>query len=251
MGDIILSGGNLKFKVDECCIKISPQNEEDLYTDIGLLANIDKPLFRFMEECYVDKFFNEGVLRLSNFEGCRSLKDDKRCDSHEGFATLSATDGNFTIEMCIRMGMNPLMLCSTRDLHSYSQCNTGIKIFDPTGLRDAITKALIGAGRKIHQVLQGQCIYKDRMIFKRFHPGEYEFEAMLRYVRNGCRSLTYRDIDSFIRAIGGNQIYFLKPVDKRDENEYRIVWDCNRLESDEYEDIIIEYPERYAERFFL
>ena len=251
MGDIILSGGDLKFKVDEYCIKIYPQNEAELYTDIGLLADLDKPLFRFMEECYVDKFFNEGVLRLSNFEGCRLLRDDKRRDYHEGFATLSASDGSFTIEMRIRMGMNPLMLCSTRDLYSYSQYKTGIKIFNPTGLRDAITEALIGTGRKIHQVLQGPCLYKDRMIFKKFHPGECEFEAMLRYARNGCRSLTYKDIDSFVRAVGGNQIYFLKPVDKMDEKEYRIVWDCNRLETDEYEDVIIECPEKYAEKFIL
>lgn len=147
--------------------------------------------------------------------------------------------------------MNPLMLCSTRDLYSYSQYKTGIKIFDPTGLREAITEALIGMGRQIHQVLQGECLYKNRMIYKKFNPGEYEFETMLHYVGTGCRSLTYKDIDSFVRAVGGNLIYFLKPIEKMDEKEYRIVWDCNRLETDKYEDIIIKYPERYAEKFIL
>lgn len=52
-------------------------------------------------------------------------------------------------------------------------------------------------------------------------------------------------------AVGGNQIYFMKPVDKADEKEYRMVWDCNRLESDEYEDVVISSPEKYAEKFVL
>ena len=251
MGDIILAGGDVRFKWGDDCLKICPRTESDLYTDSEPLADINKTLFRFMDECYVDKFFSEGVLRLSNFEGCRSLKDDKRRDCHEGFATLSASDGNFTIEMCVRMGMNPLMLCSTGDMCSYSGHKTGIRIFDPTGLRDAITDALKAKGRKIHQVLQGDCLYQNRMVFKKFSPGEYEFEAMLFYARNGGRSLAYKDIDSFIRAVGGNKIYFMKPVDKADEKEYRIVWDCNRLEAAEHEDVIIECPGRYAEKFVI
>lgn len=43
----------------------------------------------------------------------------------------------------------------------------------------------------------------------------------------------------------------MKPVDKADEKEYRMVWDCNRLESDEYEDVVISSPEKYAEKFVL
>lgn len=251
MGDMMLAGGDVKFKWGDDCLKIYPLSEFDLYVDSKPLADINKTLFRFMDECHVDKFFSEGVLRLSNFECCGTLTDDMRRDRHEGFATLGASDGQFTIEMCVRMGMNPLMLCSTGDMNSYSGHEAGIRIFDPTGLRDAITDALKAKGRKIHQVLQGDCLYQNRMIFKKFKPGEYEFVSMLAYASNNVRALAYRDIDSFIRAVGGNLIYFMKPVDKADEKEYRMVWDCNRLESDEYEDVVISSPEKYAEKFVL
>ena len=248
MGDIILNESGVLYKWGTDCLKIRPLREEDLYISSEPLEHIDGPLFRFLEECYVDGFLNEGRLRLSNFEACKDIEDANRRDRHEGFGTLYATDGRSTVAMSVRLGMNPLMLCCAKDINSYSRHSTGLRIFDPTGLRDAITKALLQKGRKIRQIMQGNCEYANRMIYKRVSPDNPAFNAILELKDPRRKKLEYGVIDSFVRAIGGQALYFRKPIDCKQENEYRIVWDCNRMEGDEYEDIVIENPGAYAEK---
>lgn len=179
MGDMILDGGNVKFKWGNDCLKVRPLSDADLYVNREPLEHVDKTLFRFLDECYIDDFLNKGELWLSNFEGCGSIKDDNRRDRHEGFGTLCATDGRFTIEMCVRLGMNPLMLCCANNLNAYTRHKTCLRIFNPTGLRDAITEALVRKGRKVRQVLQGACEYGNRMIYKQVPPGNVAFDGML------------------------------------------------------------------------
>ena len=58
MGDMMLAGGDVKFKWGDDCLKIYPLSEFDLYVDSKPLADINKTLFRFMDECHVDKFFD-------------------------------------------------------------------------------------------------------------------------------------------------------------------------------------------------
>lgn len=251
MGNIILKDANVKFKCVDDCIKIKPLNEADLYVNREPLQDVNKTLFRFMDERYVDDFLNSGNLRLSNFEGCRKLHDDKRRDRHEGFGTLCATDGKFTIQMCIRLGMNPLMLCCANDLKAYAKHKTALRIFNPTGLRDAITVALKQKGRKVRQILQGDCEYRHRMIYKHVMSNDPMFNDMLKYAQGCPKKLNYLHVDSFVRSVGGNRLYFMKPTTYRKENEFRIIWDCNRMECDEYENVTIDNPKLYAEKCYV
>jgi hypothetical protein len=248
MGDLILQNGSLKYKWGEKSLKISPLCENDLYIGEKRYENINKPLYRFMDEAYVDKFFSDGVLRLSNFEACRKLKDPVRNDHHEGFGTFSITDGRYSIEMCMHLGMNPLMLCTSTDQDAYPSHKCYLKIHDPNGLRDAITRGLERKGRVVRQFFQGKCMYGDRLIYRHIEPGNEAFENMLCYVGSCSRHFNYRDVDLFVRTFGGKELYFRKPLKYKREREYRMVWDCNRMEGDAYEDVIIDNPSDYAEK---
>ena len=71
--------------------------------------------------------------------------------------------------------------------------------------------------------------------------------SMLAYASNNVRALAYKDIDSFIRAVGGNLIYFMKPVDKADEKEYRMVVDFNEFQQN-YFDVVITHNKTHESK---
>lgn len=251
MANLNLNSGLIRSKWTAGGVVVAPPQINAIVYTPPDFRDISAPIYRNLEECYIDKFLETGLLRLCNFESCANLEDLNRKDEHEGFGTISVSDGVTTIEMCLSVGMNPLMLCCTEDTSSYRACNSYIKINDPEGLCNAITDALVRKGRQVNGVVCAPCSYSERLIIHDVPAGLKAYDNILHLSSPGRGEFDYNLIDEFVRVFAGKQLYLRKPVRCKKEREIRMLWDCNRLTADRYEEVCVPRPERFCEKIML
>ena len=72
------------------------------------------PLYRYLDERYVDMFFNLGLLRISSFNQFKKHKDEARLDMQEGEASLVGRCHNSDLEVRMEIGLpNNFVLCTS------------------------------------------------------------------------------------------------------------------------------------------
>ena len=203
-------------------------------------------LYRFLDIKgeYVDMFFETGKLKLTTFEKCKELEDENRKDTKEGQSKLFGYDGDIKMEIGVGVGSDAIMLCTS--LCSEYEDDKGIiytkfiEIYDVKGLLLAIADQLTKNGYVIKNILFGPCFYTK----KEFH--------------NTVCSETFRekidkeqvfDWDEMLKianSIGGNNMFFQKPIDKRLENEFRLLWIVDNIKKDQDIFVTIPHPEAYC-----
>ena len=201
-------------------------------------------LYRFIEEQYVDSFFETGVLKLTTFENCKKLEDANRKDTKEGQSDLYGYDGKYKMQIGIGVGSDAILLCTS--LCSKYKNDKGrifdkyIEIFDVQGLLFAIAEQLSMMGYKVLRLLYGPCFYT----LKEFHK-DINFE---KFRKKLDEEHTF-DSDEMARLandISGPNIYFQKPYDKRFENEFRLLWMVDSLKNNKDIFVTIPHPEAYC-----
>ena len=201
-------------------------------------------LYRFIEGQYVDELFKTGKLKLTTFDNCKRLEDDNRKDAKEGQSELFGYDGDIKMQIGFGVGGDAIMLCTS--LCSEYKDNKGtkidkyIEIFNAQGLLFAIAEQLTKNGYAIKTILYGPCFYTK----KEFH-GTVNSKAF----RETLDKEHKFDGDEMMRIaniIGGNNMFFQKPVDKRFENEFRLLWIVDNLEKDKDIFVTIPHPEAYC-----
>ena len=221
------------------------QKDDCIRYDLQINVIYDIPiLYRFIEEQYVDEFFKTGNLKLTTFENCKRLEDDIRRDSREGRSKLYGYDGEYTIEMDFGVGSDAIMLCTS--LCSEYKDNKGtkfdkyIEIFDAQGLLFAIAEQLTKNGYVINAILFGPCFYTkkefhdtvDSKAFRETLDKEHKFDG--------------DEMMRIANTIGGNNMFFQKPINKRKENEFRLLWIVDNLEKNKDIFVTIPHPEAYC-----
>ena len=201
-------------------------------------------LYRFIEEQYVDEFFKTGNLKLTTFENCKKLEDDNRKDTKEGQSELYGYDGNIKMQIGYGVGSDAIMLCTSlcseyKD-DKGSVCTKYIEIFNVQGLLFAIADQLTKNGYAIKSILYGPCFYTK----KEFH-GAAHSEAF-REKLDKEQKIDWDEMMRIANTIGGNNMFFQKPVDKRSENEFRLLWIVDNLEKDKDIFVTIQHPETYC-----
>lgn len=194
------------------------------------------PLYRYLDEQYVDMFFNLGVLRISSFEQFKKHKDEARLDTQEGKACLVGKCKNNPLQLRIGFGVgNNFVLC-TSFLKSIKiaeefKANSCFEIFDPMAFMQKIGDALQKRNFPLGRILHGFCQYKDvREIYN-----ELSEEDM----KKAQYSLHANTFFSLAAKMMKDDIFFLKSNDYRQQAEYRLIWSINSDDIPEYIDLYV------------
>ena len=203
-------------------------------------------LYRFLDIKgeYVDMFFETGKLKLSTFENCKKLEDENRKDTKEGQSDLYGYDGDIKMQIGVGVGSDAIMLCTSLCSDYKDKKGTVydkyIEIFDAQGLLFAIADQLIKNGYVIKNILFGPCFYTK----KEFH--NTVCSETFREKLDKEQAFDWDEILKIANYIGGNNIFFQKPIDKRLENEFRLLWVVDNIKKDQDIFVTIPHPETYC-----
>ena len=112
---------------------------------------------RYMEQEYVDAFFDDGSLRLSSFQACRGWEDDERGDRAEG-----RFDGNVgSMAVAAFAGETSYLLCTcaveNRNMDAKFDTSSGFRIVKPLDFARVVSQQIPG----FMGGYQGLCSYRD------------------------------------------------------------------------------------------
>ncbi len=186
---------------------------------------IRRPLvYRYLEKCWVDAFFETGALRLSSFAAFARHEDDQRKDGQEGGGVLvhenPDKDNPFTIFSKISQGHNAYVLCGstrfTEDLALKFEADSGFRINDPTAFANAISAHIPG----FKGGLEGLCSYRGRKAVDR---------AMQNFNLEDFQNPDGQTVDlgktmQAVFVAAGDDLFFLKLSSYADQSEYRLLW---------------------------
>lgn len=223
---------------------ISKQDCELVPSQENVSYNIPM-IYRFIEERYIDSFFQTGTLKFSTFEKCKKLEDANRNDTQEGISVLNGYDGKYQIQCKIGVGCDAIILCTSL-CNSYTDRNNitygkSIEIFNVPGFISAISEQLKKMGYGLKSILFGPCFYSE----KEFHK-EVDFEMFREKTNQGM--IDWDEMMRINQCISGPNIYFQKPIDKRIETEFRMIWLVDDLKGNEDIYVTIQNPEKYCKK---
>jgi hypothetical protein len=189
------------------------------------------PIYRYMDQKFIDLFFQTGALRLSNFTAFRQHKEDALKDGSEGTIMFSTdTDrGKQVISMQV-FEKNAYVLCGSREkskrLKGKYNASGVFCIRNPITFAAEISSYIPG----FRVGLSGDCIYSKDPFIRQM--GNEEFNALvaeLYRTMNEKRPTTIQQELDIVAKQWTDDAYFLKSTDYSEDQEYRLLWiapDC-------------------------
>lgn len=195
-------------------------------------------VIRYLEDVYVDAFFERGSLRLSSFRRFRQHQDEQRGDAGEGSIAMQITNPASGHAVVAFNGQEAYVLCgstvqSVEVMRAFEGAQSGVKIKNPVGFADAVSRRIPGFGGGF----QGACIYTDDRVVRRAGVPDMKFPPL----DDEAGAEKWGDeYERYLAAENANESFLLKPLRYAHQAEYRLVWFAAGLERD-YVDI--ECPE--------
>lgn len=187
-------------------------------------------VFRYLEQEFVDAFFESGLLRLKSFSKFGEHPDELRGDPNEGKATFQAEGEPGFMQASYRVGrrsyvMSMSLLENEPSLREfYDGC---FRIDDTVSFAVSVARALpyFGGG------LEGPCIYSEKRFFERTGGGfsVQEFDGLAEEEKK----VKGREIAQRLRS---DVAFFLKERRHAHQAEYRLMWHSTR-DVDDFIDI--------------
>ncbi|MDD4649170.1 MAG: hypothetical protein PHO79_04020 [Desulfoplanes sp.] len=202
-------------------------NVPQAVTQVPFVRNwiIRRPyVYRYMDKKYVDRFFEDGSLRLSSFAEFSRHADEQRQDKEEGKGNLwhmnSEGEGQ-TIVARMGMGQNAYVLCGSR-LHDQAvardfKCDSGFRINDTTAFANMIASHIPG----FQGGCEGACLYLSERSVDR-DLGRVDFDMFRDHP--GDKTMNLNKIQTFLFNSAGTDLFFLKLKKFVNQNEYRFLW---------------------------
>lgn len=195
-------------------------------------------VIRYLEDVYVDAFFEKGSLRLSSFKRFRQHTDEQRGDTGEGSIMMEIINPESRHAVVGFNGQEAYVLCgsiiqSAEVMKAFEGAESGIKIKNPVGFADAVSRHISG----FVGGFQGDCIYADDRVVRRANVPDMKFPPP-----NDEAGMEKwgEEYDRFLAAQNSNESLLLKPMRYSNQAEYRLVWFAAGPEKDY---IDIECPE--------
>ncbi|MGI8611416.1 MAG: hypothetical protein ACR2KH_03965 [Sphingomicrobium sp.] len=193
---------------------------------------IQPRVYRFLEQQYVDQFFEDGTLLLSSFERFAKHRDEQRKDENEGKGVRTLTGPEFTAVMATGRGHDCYVLCgSTANTDTIRKCFSDadgcLAIDNPLQFANLVSShvpAFAGG-------FAGHCIYQDKLEIRR-HSESASMENLM--------PQSLEDLQKLADAAGGIEELFLKHAQFAGQSEYRMLWRSNLPIQDP---LIIKCPE--------
>ena len=181
-----------------------------------------------MQQEFIDRFFSDGILRISSFNRFRSYPDEVRGDKAEGGGVINARGESegFTFHLMTAAGENGYMLSASLEsslaLAKQFETDSHFAILDPLGFATAISNAIPG----IAQSFLGFCNYQPHRMIEKHVSGlsvadftDEEGEIII-----GGSGMTSR-VGQMIGT--GIDLMFLKEQRYQYQAEFRFVWTIN------------------------
>lgn len=185
-------------------------------------------VYRYLNDEYISRFFESGVIRISSFEVFRKYNDEVRGDSHEGHGGVTgvSVDGatqfhNVPLGVDEGAYMLSASLVSSEDLQGKFYANSYFTIEDPLGLFFAISNAIPG----IVSGCIGSCNYLPTVVIsKKIHElSRNDFQD-----DQGRFSIGPKMMGRANQIIGNDhELLFLKEDKYQYQSEFRFVWKIN------------------------
>lgn len=183
-----------------------------------------RSVFRYMHRQYVDLFFQTGELKLSSYESNRAIEDAVRRDQREGTGDylILSRDRKLSYRMSARAFDQRMLCMSTSSDVNRMMNHFGVdgcfEVTNTTGFGFEIARALDAFRFGREGLVTYQNGYKRILLLENhphlldLTPSEPTNEQVLGYIDTVGRS----DFD----------LLFTKPLQFRDEEEYRFNWLC-------------------------
>lgn len=181
-------------------------------------------VYRFMDEVYIDKFFETGEFMLSTFSRCKSLEDECRRDDAEGRSVLYGTTDDYVCTMDFAP-VSVLLCCTSLSMSNKRPCGEPyeacLKIQNIDAFFQIITNQLIKDGFLVSSAIKGPCNYSDKIIHNTIS------KELIEPFLNADGGLDFNLFLEFASVVGGTHLYFNKHFSFQHECEYRFVWLLN------------------------
>jgi hypothetical protein len=178
-------------------------------------------VFRYMDQKYIDDFFETGNLRLSTFKTFAEHEDAQRKDTREGINMIMESSDELSFGAYSMSGSKSLILCTSalgnKDLMNNFETNGYFKINDTTQFGIAIANQIAGFSGG----LEGFCDYKDRRLIER-KVDNLNLDDLKE--KKGEEALSMNKMLSKTSDIGGPNVFFVKLNEYSHQVEYRFIW---------------------------
>lgn len=214
-------------------------------------ANVLLPsLYRYLDQEFVDLFFDQGKIRLSSFSRFQNYPDEIRGDKSEGRGAIrSVAKEGMQVVGVTEVGTDAYILSTSilgsEELMEVFGTNDCVRIKDPLGFSLAIANSIPGYS----QSFQGLCNYQDfRLIDKPIA------DMSMNDFANESGQLIIggpRMLQRLGEMVGdGTDLMFLKEKKYQNQAEYRFVWQINSqfYELRDYIDVECREAVQFCER---
>lgn len=197
-------------------------------------------LFRYLDQKFINEFFESGRLRLSSFRAFSEYKDEQRFDPNEGQNILNGTGNGIAFRAKVHHGISSLIFCTStiEDDQLMKDFNTDgyFKIKDSTNFGISISNKIPG----FLSGLEGPCIYASERIINRKIDLKNQDIIKLKELKEKKGPEYKEEILKLINKIGETDVYFIKLNKYSGQNEYRFIWNVQSFNEDA---MFIECPE--------
>lgn len=188
-------------------------------------------VYRYTNQKHIDSFFNEGILKLSSFNGNRTIENDIRQDKNEGTHSyrLVSRDRSDECELIVNdLDVRRMLCCSTEYNPNfylpYFKVDGCFEITNTFGFGYEVSKAL----NEFDWGQEGKVEYRDDQ--HTYFLLENHLELL-----DLPKNAKFTELLPYMDKIGRNDLdmFFHKILRHKPENEFRIVWKC-KLNHDLY-----------------
>jgi len=187
-------------------------------------------VFRYLDQTYIDDFFETGHLRISSFDHFKTHTDEQRLDTQEGTGVHSGVyqsptdpDDAATLFMVTASGQNHYVLCGSiresADLCS-AFCSDGYFVIEnPLGFANEVRRHVPGCIGGI----QGHCIYPPSGpgVRRRYDANPLQ---MFEEAKRPDGSVDIGVLPATASLTVGNEPLFVKQPGYWQQAEYRLLW---------------------------
>ena len=193
-------------------------------------------VYRFLNRCYVDDFFDTGKLRLSSFAQFRKHTDEQRLDPGEGTVTLLCRQSETNTEsLLVRalVGTDAYVLSTclvpSAEIMANFGSDSAIVIRDPVGFAEAVGAVL----PSFRHGFDGPCSYQSRrFVYGDLSRLDASIEAHKAFDTSPSDPAYADRMGELIGAVAQRDPYFLKHHAYMHQNEWRFVWLVNHTHQD-------------------
>lgn len=219
------------------------------------------PVFRFMQQKYVDDFFDHGHLRLSSITRFEQHQDEQRGDTSEGWGFIAIRGKASTLMSVMRAGKDFYVLCGSANLTknlctAFGDCDAAMVIDAPLLFAQAIERHIPQfvrgfVGPAVYR--EGRYIQKFRdltefdKISNKYNQHKLPDGATIEEHNAHFEKLPIEYQNAFKEQVYSIEPLFLKNSKYSDQAEYRFLWQSD-APIDPYLDITVPEATKFCRR---